>query len=41
VIATGHDHAILERLCERGVLLRDGRIEADGPFGEIRRAYVG
>ncbi|MFN8188104.1 MAG: ATP-binding cassette domain-containing protein [Gaiellales bacterium] len=41
VIATGHDHAILERLCERGVLMGEGQIEADGPFREVQRAYVG
>ena len=41
VIAAGHDHAILERLCERGLLMQDGNVEADGPFAEIRRAYLG
>ena len=41
VIAAGHDHAILERLCERGLLMRDGNVEADGPFAEIRRDYEG
>ena len=30
VVAAGHDHVLLERLCGRAVLLRDGALEADG-----------
>jgi ABC-type polysaccharide/polyol phosphate transport system ATPase subunit len=41
VIAAGHDHPLLERLCRRGVLLERGRVTADGPFDEVRAAYVG
>ena len=41
VVAAGHDHAILERMCERALWLRDGEIAADGPFGEVRASYLG
>ena len=40
VVAAGHDHPLLERLCTRALLLRDGVVEADGSFDEVRRAYV-
>lgn len=39
VLVAGHDHAALGRMCERGVWMRDGRIVADGPFGEVLDAY--
>lgn len=38
VIAAGHDHALLERLCDRAVLLEGGSIRADGPFAEVQPA---
>jgi ABC-type polysaccharide/polyol phosphate transport system ATPase subunit len=41
VIAAGHDHAILARLCTRALFLDNGRLAADGPFDEVRRAYLG
>lgn len=41
VIAAGHDHPMLERLCPRALLLRDGQIVADGEFADVRRAYLG
>jgi ABC-type polysaccharide/polyol phosphate transport system ATPase subunit len=41
MLAAGHDHPMLERLCSRGLLLREGRIVADGPFEEVRRTYLG
>jgi ABC-type polysaccharide/polyol phosphate transport system ATPase subunit len=41
VVAAGHDHAILERMCSRALWLRDGKIAADGPFAEVRAAYLG
>jgi ABC-type polysaccharide/polyol phosphate transport system ATPase subunit len=41
VVAAGHDHPLLERLCERGLLLDAGRIAADGPLAEVRRTYFG
>ncbi len=40
VVAAGHDHPLLERLCTRALLLREGSIAADGAFAEVRRAYV-
>ena len=40
LVATGHDHAMLERLCDRGLCLRHGRLVADGGFEEVRRAYI-
>ncbi len=33
VVATGHDHSLLARICNRGLLLRDGHVAADGPLG--------
>jgi ABC-type polysaccharide/polyol phosphate transport system ATPase subunit len=40
VVAAGHDHPLLERLCSRALYLRDGEIGADGPFKEVQRAYL-
>ena len=40
LVAAGHDHPLLERLCDRGLLLRDGAVAADGTFDDVRRAYV-
>jgi ABC-type polysaccharide/polyol phosphate transport system ATPase subunit len=41
VVATGHDHPMLERLCERGLHLDHGTLVADGPFLEVQRGYLG
>jgi ABC-type polysaccharide/polyol phosphate transport system ATPase subunit len=41
VIATGHDHPMLERLCSRALLLQTGRLVADGGFVEVQHAYLG
>jgi ABC-type polysaccharide/polyol phosphate transport system ATPase subunit len=41
VIAAGHDHDLLHRLCGRAILLRDGQIVEDGTFQDVRRAYLG
>ena len=41
VIAAGHDHPLLESLCNRALLLERGRVTADGAFDEVRAAYVG
>jgi ABC-2 type transport system ATP-binding protein len=35
VVAAGHDHEMLSRLCTRALLFREGRIEADGSFAEL------
>ena len=40
VVAAGHDHAMLERLCSRALLLRGGRIERDGGFTSVQDEYV-
>jgi ABC-type polysaccharide/polyol phosphate transport system ATPase subunit len=40
VVAAGHDHPLLESVCDRAVWLADGRIVQDGPFAEIRRDYL-
>lgn len=41
VVAAGHDHGILSRLGDRAILLRDGRIVADGTFDDVRENYLG
>ena len=38
VLAAGHDHALLERLCDRAVLLEHGSVRADGSFAEVQLA---
>jgi ABC-type polysaccharide/polyol phosphate transport system ATPase subunit len=40
VVAAGHDHTILGRLCERGILLEQGTVLADGDFDDVRGAYT-
>jgi ABC-type polysaccharide/polyol phosphate transport system ATPase subunit len=40
VVAAGHDHPLLATFCDRALWLADGRIAADGPFDEVRRAYL-
>jgi ABC-type polysaccharide/polyol phosphate transport system ATPase subunit len=41
VVAAGHDHPLLATFCARALWLADGRTVADGPFEEVRRAYLG
>lgn len=41
VVAAGHDHLALGRICDSGLLLRDGRVESFGTFGETIRLYRG
>jgi ABC-type polysaccharide/polyol phosphate transport system ATPase subunit len=41
VIAAGHDHEELERMCSRAVLLSEGRVRADGPFADVIATYRG
>jgi len=41
VMAAGHDHTLLERLCGRALLLRGGEVVEDGDFGEVRNNYLG
>jgi ABC-type polysaccharide/polyol phosphate transport system ATPase subunit len=39
VVAAGHDHPALDRICERAVWLDHGHVRAEGPFGEVIPAY--
>jgi ABC-type polysaccharide/polyol phosphate transport system ATPase subunit len=39
VVAAGHDHQVLERMCDRAILFREGRVEADGPFRDVLAVY--
>jgi ABC-type polysaccharide/polyol phosphate transport system ATPase subunit len=41
VVAAGHDHQALGRICSRAVLLTGGHVEADGPFAAVVAAYRG
>jgi lipopolysaccharide transport system ATP-binding protein len=41
VVAAGHDHPLLATFCDRALWLADCPIAADGPFEEVRRAYLG
>jgi lipopolysaccharide transport system ATP-binding protein len=41
VVAAGHDHGILRRLCSRALLIEDGGIAADGPFEQVAGTYLG
>ena len=41
VVATGHDHPMLERLSTRALLLEKGRVVADGAFAEVQSEYLG
>jgi homopolymeric O-antigen transport system ATP-binding protein len=40
VIAAGHDHPMLARLCTRAIWLENGLVRADGPFEDVRAKYV-
>jgi ABC-type polysaccharide/polyol phosphate transport system ATPase subunit len=40
VVAAGHDHQMLGRLCERALWLEGGRLQAEGSIEEIRDAYL-
>jgi ABC-2 type transport system ATP-binding protein len=39
VVAAGHDHLALSRICPRAVWLDRGRVAAEGPFDEVIAAY--
>jgi ABC-type polysaccharide/polyol phosphate transport system ATPase subunit len=41
VVATGHDHHMLERFCTRALLLERGRLLKEGSFKEVQRDYLG
>jgi len=40
VVAAGHDHPMLSRICTRAILMRGGRIERDGDFASVQAEYV-
>lgn len=40
VLAAGHDHELLGRLCTRAVFLEQGTVRAAGAFAEVRDAYL-
>ena len=40
VVAAGHDHEMLSRLCTRAILMRGGRIEDDGDFVGVGARYL-
>jgi ABC-2 type transport system ATP-binding protein/lipopolysaccharide transport system ATP-binding protein len=39
VVAAGHDHTALARICPRAIWLERGRVRADGPFDEVIPPY--
>lgn len=39
VVAAGHDHQVLEQVCDRAILFREGRVQADGPFRQVQSLY--
>ena len=40
VIAAGHDHPLLSRLCSRALLLREGKLVGSGPFAAVVDSYL-
>ena len=40
VVAAGHDHDVLGKICSRALLLSEGSLEADGPFDRVRHEYL-
>jgi ABC-type polysaccharide/polyol phosphate transport system ATPase subunit len=40
VVAAGHDHPLLDRICTRALWIDGGRIVADGPFQELQERYL-
>jgi len=41
VVAAGHDHPMLERLCDRALLLEGGRLVTEGAFRSVQHDYLG
>jgi ABC-2 type transport system ATP-binding protein len=41
VVAAGHDHPMLERLCNRALLMHSGSVHDDGTFADVQRSYLG
>ena len=40
VVAAGHDHAMLARLCTRAIWLENGQIRGEGSFNDVQPRYV-
>ena len=40
VVASGHDHAMLARLCTRAIWMQGGKIRESGPFEEVQPRYL-
>jgi ABC-type polysaccharide/polyol phosphate transport system ATPase subunit len=40
VVASGHDHQMLSRLCTRAIWMQDGSIRESGPFDEVQPRYL-
>jgi ABC-type polysaccharide/polyol phosphate transport system ATPase subunit len=40
VVAAGHDHPMLARLCDRAMYLSNGSLVAEGPFDAVRKRYL-
>ena len=40
VVASGHDHGMLARLCTRAIWMHDGRIRDSGPFDAVQPRYL-
>jgi lipopolysaccharide transport system ATP-binding protein len=40
VVAAGHDHPMLARLCAHAIWLEDGHVRAAGAFDDVRAQYV-
>jgi len=41
IVAAGHDHPMLARLCTRAFLMSGGELAADGGLEELQRVYLG
>jgi ABC-type polysaccharide/polyol phosphate transport system ATPase subunit len=41
IVAAGHDHDMLARLCTRAFFLSRGELTADGELDEVRHRYLG
>jgi len=40
VVAAGHDHPLLEQICDRAIFLKGGRVQADGAFAAVQETYL-
>jgi ABC-type polysaccharide/polyol phosphate transport system ATPase subunit len=41
IVAAGHDHPMLARLCTRAFLMSEGELAADGGLEELQHVYLG